>query len=206
MNLWRRLLSSLQARYGSRIFVNPSCGGHSIVQRYVGSDRTGIECPPSSDDATQPPPLSQTSIDKAHWLDGCPNSMPTRTSSDHVEDRTKSRVLVIDDEECIRDLVRVKLTREGREVLLATRGEEGFEIFRRERPDITILDLHMPGMSGLEVLRRIRALDPQAIVMVFTGCETQDILKEAVSLGVTEILQKGESLSIVWEGRRRRLL
>lgn len=117
----------------------------------------------------------------------------------------KSTVLVVDDEESIRNLVKTKLTREGREVFLAARGEEAVAVFRRERPDITILDLHMPEMGGIEVLRRIRAIDSEAIVMVFTGTQTDATLRQAKELGVTEFLQKGTSLPLAWDGRTRRL-
>src|SRR3989304_992645 len=102
--------------------------------------------------------------------------MESGTRSDPKAERrtpmTTSTVLVVDDEESIRDLIRRKLTREGRHVLLAARGQEAIEVFRRHRPDITILDLHMPEMNGIEVLRQIRAVDPQAIVMIFTGADT----------------------------------
>ena len=113
------------------------------------------------------------------------------------------RVLVIDDEEAIRFLLQKRLTREGREVLVASDGQEGLKLFYRERPDITLLDLRMPDMSGLEVLRKIKAYDRHAVVMIFTGCATEATIKEARSLGVTDFLQKGESLPVAWDARRR---
>jgi len=110
---------------------------------------------------------------------------------------TSSTVLVVDDEESIRELIRKKLTQQGRHVLVAARGQEAIEVFRRHRPDITILDLHMPEMNGIEVLRQIRAVDPQATVMVFTGADTEASAREAKDLGVTEFLQKGLSLPAI---------
>jgi two-component system chemotaxis response regulator CheY len=115
------------------------------------------------------------------------------------------KVLIVDDEGCIRDLVKEKLAREGREVVVASRGKEAIEIFRRIRPDITILDIDMPEMNGIEVLRNIRSIDSNATVMLFTGCETDHYVEEAKRLGVTEILQKGYPFSLVWDNRRRRL-
>lgn len=127
-----------------------------------------------------------------------PLEKESRTSSDTKAERsgpmTLSTVLVVDDEESIRDLIRSKLTQEGRHVLLAARGQEAIEVFRRHRPHITILDLHMPEMNGIEVLRQIRAVDPQAVVMIFTGAETEALARQARELGVTEFIQKGLSL------------
>ena len=153
----------------------------------------------------------QISSEKEHALSSDRDSpaMGLRPHSDvETERRTlisTSTVLVVDDEESIRDLVSTALAREGRHVLLASRGPEAIEMFRRDRPDITILDLHMPGMSGIEVLRQIRTLDPRAIVMVFTGMGTDVSIREAKELGVTEFLQKGPSLLAAWEARSRRL-
>lgn len=116
---------------------------------------------------------------------------------------TTSTVLIIDDEKSIRDLVSAQLSREGRQVLLASDGQEALEMFRRERPDLTILDLHMPGMTGMEVLRKIREIDSQAMVIIFTGSYSEESVREARALGVREFLEKG--LSTVWTDRRRRL-
>jgi two-component system response regulator AtoC len=113
----------------------------------------------------------------------------------------KSKVLVVDDEESIRNLMKAVLTREGREVLLSSQGRDAIEMFQRERPDITILDIAMPDLNGIEVLRRIRAFDQGATVMVFTGSSTEALVKQAQELGVTEVLEKGSSLSAIWEAR-----
>ncbi|HXV68858.1 MAG TPA: response regulator [Nitrospira sp.] len=117
----------------------------------------------------------------------------------------KSKVLVVDDEESIRNLVKAVLTREGREVLLSSRGQDAIEMFRRERPDITILDIAMPDLNGIEVLRRIRAVDQGATVMVFTGFSTETSVRQARELGVTEFIEKGSSLASLGETRTRRL-
>jgi CheY-like chemotaxis protein len=160
--------------------------GHSGSQEYPVSEGKVDDTTPCFEMAARPPARGK-SDDPLNQPLGSP----------------RCRVLVIDDEESIRGLVKEKLTREGREVLLASNGQEGLKLFYRERPDITILDLKMPGMNGLEVLRRIKAFDRRAVVMVFTGCQTEDAIKEAYELGVTDFLQKGQSLTIAWDGRRR---
>src|SRR5262245_4584271 len=68
----------------------------------------------------------------------------------------RRKVLVIEDERDIRELVRVNLEGEGFAVLEADNGELGLALVKRERPALVILDLMLPGLSGLEVCRRIR--------------------------------------------------
>ena len=68
----------------------------------------------------------------------------------------KFRILVIDDEPVLRNSLEVALSSLGYEVLMARTGEEGLELFRRENPDLVLLDHWLPGMNGDEVLRRIR--------------------------------------------------
>lgn len=114
-----------------------------------------------------------------------------------------STILVVDDQEMVRNLVRTKLSREGRHVLMAANGKEAIELFRRERPDITLLDLDMPDMNGIEVLKSIRHIDERAMVMVFTGTCADASLSEAKKLGVRDFLQKGPSLSSAWDARIR---
>jgi CheY-like chemotaxis protein len=71
-----------------------------------------------------------------------------------------TKILVIDDEQGIRDLLDTLLRRKGYDVVLAESGRQGLELFRRERPDVIVLDLKMPEMDGLTVLRQIKNLDP----------------------------------------------
>ena len=102
-----------------------------------------------------------------------------------------SKILVVDDEPMVLNLVRTLLWRQGRQVLVAGRGRLAIDMFKEERPDMTILDLNMPDMNGLEVLKRIRAINPCAQVMVFTGAGTEAEERQARALGVTEFLRKG---------------
>jgi CheY-like chemotaxis protein len=69
------------------------------------------------------------------------------------------RILVVDDEEGIRQLYQEELEEEGYKVELAERGEEALEKISKARPDAVILDLKMPGIGGLKVLERIREQD-----------------------------------------------
>ncbi len=80
-----------------------------------------------------------------------------------------TKVLVIDDEESIRKMMRMSLEMDGYEVLTAANGEAGLEVFDKEKPPIVLLDVRMPGMDGLDVLDAIKSRAPDTEVIVVTG-------------------------------------
>ena len=79
------------------------------------------------------------------------------------------RILVVDDEEGIRQLYQEELEEEGYEVELAESGKEALKKISKAKPDAVILDLKMPGMGGLEVLERIREQDNDLPVIICTA-------------------------------------
>src|SRR5574341_493516 len=101
-----------------------------------------------------------------------------------------AKILVVDDERIICDLLR-QILRPTYEVLTAYRGKEALALFQQHRPQITLLDLVMPEMDGIEVLRHIRGIDPHASVIILTGRAAQASEQEARALGVTDFLLKG---------------
>lgn len=103
-------------------------------------------------------------------------------------------ILAVDDDGKIRHLLSTILRRKGHQVMTASDGQKGLELFRQQRPQVTILDFEMPDMDGLAVLRAIREVDPQASVIMLTGSGTDERKKQACALGVTEFLAKGFSL------------
>ena len=74
-----------------------------------------------------------------------------------MSDILKKRILCIEDDEDMVDLIRLILTRRGFEVLGASRGASGLEIIRKEKPDLVLLDLMMPEMDGWEVYQQIKS-------------------------------------------------
>jgi DNA-binding response OmpR family regulator len=99
-------------------------------------------------------------------------------------------ILVIDDERLLCDLLQEMLQRHGHEVFTAYSGREGVARHKERRPQFTILDLHLPDMSGIEVLKHIREHDPKAAVMILTGGGSDKLEREAQELGVTDFLIK----------------
>ena len=106
-------------------------------------------------------------------------------------------ILVVDDERLLCDLLQETLRRQGHEVFTAYSGREALELHRRWRPHFTLLDLHLPDMNGIEVLRRIRESDPEAAVMILTGSASDKLERQAQELGVTDFLIKGLSLEVL---------
>ncbi|PYM39490.1 MAG: hypothetical protein DME17_00815 [Candidatus Rokuibacteriota bacterium] len=95
------------------------------------------------------------------------------------------KILVVDDEEQVRSLLVEHFQREGFVVLEAADGEEALQAVRRTRPDLVVLDVGLPGMDGLQVLRRIRREDPGIGVIVVSGKSESVVAKtlEAGALG-----------------------
>lgn len=109
------------------------------------------------------------------------------------------KILVIDDDRMNCELIQSVFTRHGYQVLTATSGIEGLTIFRQHAPRVTILDLRMPEMDGLTVLKEIRAYDPHAPVIILGGGATEEQENQARGLRVTDFLRKGLSLNVLVE-------
>ena len=100
-----------------------------------------------------------------------------------------TRVLVVDDEAPIRDIVRRYLTADGFEVTEATDGEQALQRFASDAPDVVVLDVMMPGLDGLEVLRRLRATSDAYVILLTAKAEEVDKLV-GLSVGADDYLSK----------------
>ncbi len=103
-------------------------------------------------------------------------------------------ILVVDDERLLCDLLAEVLTAAGHRVVTAYSGEEALMLFQQNRPDVTILDLVLPDIDGVTVLRRLRKMDDTASVIALTGRIDVDVENEVRKLGVADFLRKGLSL------------
>lgn len=101
-----------------------------------------------------------------------------------------AKVLIVDDELAIRDALGRKLQREGFEVLLAGSGLEGLRMFHAEHPDLVVLDIVMPEMSGLTVCERIREVAETPVMMLSAQAITEEDIIEGLSAGADEYLVK----------------
>jgi DNA-binding NtrC family response regulator len=116
-----------------------------------------------------------------------------------------AKVLVIDDEQGIRNLLDTLLRRKGYTVVLADGGRKGLELFRREHPDIVVLDLKMPELGGVAVLQQIRGLNPHIPVIVLTGAGTPETEQHVYALGASEFIEKEFSLHLLGDALKRLL-
>jgi len=100
------------------------------------------------------------------------------------------RILIVDDDEPFRVAMRNAFLRRGYEVSLAGSAGEAQALLRQETPDYAVVDLRMPGPSGLEVVRALRALPSPPEVVVLTGYGTIGTAVEAIRLGAINYLNK----------------
>ena len=106
-------------------------------------------------------------------------------------------MLVVDDDRLNCDLIQSVFARHGYHVMTALSGREGVEMFDTHHPSVTVLDLRMPQMDGLAVLKEIRARDPYAPVVMLGGGATDLHENLARELGVTDFMRKGLSLDVL---------
>jgi two-component system response regulator PilR (NtrC family) len=99
-------------------------------------------------------------------------------------------VLVVDDEEVLQDVLTTLVKREGHVPLSARSGEEALALLEREEVDLVLLDLMLPGMSGMEVLQRIRQTDPEQVVVVITAYSSIEGAIQAMRLGAFHYIPK----------------
>lgn len=111
------------------------------------------------------------------------------TSRKHIEKKTGT-VLVIDDEEIMHDSCRHVLSREGYTVVTAYEGDEGLSMVRTAHPDLVLLDMKLPGRSGVEILKEIVTINQTLVIIVITGYATIESAVEAMKYGAWDFLPK----------------
>jgi two-component system nitrogen regulation response regulator NtrX len=102
----------------------------------------------------------------------------------------KAKVLIIDDEEAIRSSLKMIFEYEGYDCLLAANGPAGLAIASRESPDLVFLDIKMPQMDGLEVLKQLKAQDETLPVVILSGHGNVKTAVEATKLGAYDFIEK----------------
>lgn len=110
----------------------------------------------------------------------------------------RKRILVIDDEPSIREILAIQLSRMGYEVAIAADGEEGLEAYKKEKPDLILLDLMMPRLDGLSVCSSIRTLEKQSggrvPILFLTARDTRHDKTSAALSGGDDFVAKPVSM------------
>jgi two-component system, response regulator, stage 0 sporulation protein F len=100
------------------------------------------------------------------------------------------RILVVDDEGAVREVLCDYFVDRGYAVVQAANGQEALATFARERPDVVLLDIRMPGLDGVQVLKRLREADPHVAVIMVTANEDVGLARETLSIGAFDYVAK----------------
>ena len=116
--------------------------------------------------------------------------MPTDGPGSRIDGRDAVKLVLIEDDVNVAQVLSDTFEKQGHELKVFHSGEEGLAELGRERPDAVLLDLRLPKMGGLDILRQIRATDTELPVIIVTGYPDDQDIAEAQRLGVTDIVQK----------------
>jgi len=105
-------------------------------------------------------------------------------------DNNKKRILVVEDDEEMRSLLKDFIEAEGFEMDSVSNGSEAFRILVRELFDLVITDIRMPGLTGLDILPGIKKLQPEAPIIVITAFGSEEVHRRAIERGATAYLEK----------------
>jgi CheY-like chemotaxis protein len=100
-------------------------------------------------------------------------------------------ILLVDDESHIRKFISLLLRHLGVErIFEAPNGSVGLEVYKKEHPDLVMLDVNMPVMDGIETLRALKAINPDCVVVMLTSLANRQTIDEAVALGAANYIRK----------------
>jgi signal transduction histidine kinase len=112
-------------------------------------------------------------------------------------DRTPFTILIVDDEEDIREVLEIALMDMGHEVLLAPDGKKALELFEDHHPAIVITDIKMPVMGGIELLKQVKRRSPDTQVIMITGHGDMDLTIDSLKFGATDFITKPVNVDIL---------
>ena len=139
----------------------------------------------------RPLQVSATCIAVIAGVLGCTELNRKKNDRGAMSVEQKTRVLVIDDDPLILELVSTLLgTLECTVVGSALNGAEGLVLFTEERPDLVLLDFMMPGLSGLETLKKMLEIEPKATVVMLTAVENSAVSDDCILAGAQDFIRK----------------
>jgi len=99
-------------------------------------------------------------------------------------------ILYVEDDIDTQKLIKRMLTSSTKEVFVASNGEEGFELYKKTKPDIVLTDICMPKMDGLEMSQKIKQIEPNQPIGIFTAFDEPEYLKKASELDIGTYILK----------------
>lgn len=106
-------------------------------------------------------------------------------------EKRKAKVLIADDEAHIRSLVNIIITSLGADVVAeASDGEVALSLFEQHLPDMVVLDINMPKMDGVAVLKKIMSIKPRTMVVVLSSLNALEVVKECIDIGAWNYILK----------------
>lgn len=100
------------------------------------------------------------------------------------------KVLIVDDDPAVCNMLKKFLTKKGYEAIVALSGEEAIKKVKKEKPYAVLLDIRMPGMDGIETLKKIREIDKEAGIVMITAVKEEEIGKKCLELGAYDYITK----------------
>lgn len=101
-----------------------------------------------------------------------------------------AKILLVDDEVEITSLLKKFLEKEGYEAITANSGKEAIEKFKTEKPDIILLDIRMPDMTGIEAMKKIREIDSEVAIIMATAVVDEKMVQEVVNMRAFDYIVK----------------
>lgn len=103
--------------------------------------------------------------------------------SDGISVRKETPILLVDDQDNIRAMLKTFFERKGFKIVEATNGQQAVEIVRSQKVSAVLLDMEMPGMTGLETLPKLLEINPRLGVLMATGVQDNDMVRQAIAIG-----------------------
>ncbi len=119
---------------------------------------------------------------------------PSTDAQTNVEASVKPRILIVDDEPSMREMLRIVLRRDGYDVTVAANGTQAIDILKRERVDLLLSDIRMPDLSGVDVLRTAKDVNRDLVAFMMTAFASTDTAVEAMRLGAADYFTKPFSM------------
>ncbi|MBM7690656.1 two-component system response regulator (stage 0 sporulation protein F) [Peribacillus deserti] len=116
------------------------------------------------------------------------------------------RVLIVDDQFGIRILLNEVLQREGYETFQAANGPQALDIVKKYPPDLVLLDMKIPGMDGIEILKRMKQMDQNIRIIIMTAYGELDMIQEARDLGALTHFAKPFDIDDIRKAVRENIL